>query len=184
MNRTTKTLLVAGLAAIVGSAAIAGTVRARDGGDDHRRPHHGWNQQHRGGPGMGHAGMNGGPGAGMAFMEQYDTNKDGSLTQAEIDQTRKDRLAKFDANKDGKLDLKEYEALWLDAHRQQVVRDFQRVDTDGDAIVTQDEYTKPLSKMVEARDRNNDGKLNKDDTRRSRRDAAPAAPAEPKGAKK
>ncbi len=121
----------------------------------------------------------------MAFMEQYDTNKDGSLTQAEIDQARKDRLTKFDANKDGKIDLKEYEALWLDAHRQQMVRDFQRLDTDGDAIVTGEEYGKPLGKIVEFRDRNNDGKLNKDDARRQmRRDAAPAAPAEPKGAKK
>jgi hypothetical protein len=180
MNRTTKTLLIAGLTAIVGSAAVAGAVRARDAGDDHRRPHHGWNQQHRGGPGM----M--GP---QAFMEQYDTNKDGSLTQAEIDQARKDRLTKFDANKDGKLDLKEYEALWLDAHRQQMVRDFQRHDTDGDAIVTGEEYAKPLNKLVEFRDRNNDGKLNKDDMRRGHRgDAGPAAPAapaaEPKGAKK
>jgi hypothetical protein len=178
MNRTTKTLLVAGLVAIVGSAAIAGSVRARDGGDDHRRPHHGWNQHHRGG----HMG----PGAGLAFMEQYDTNKDGSLTQAEIDQVRKDRLAKFDADKDGKLDLKEYEALWLDAHRRQMVRDFQRLDTDGDAVVTGDEYGKPLDKLVQFRDRNHDGKLNKDDVgRRFHRDAAPANPAaEPKGAKK
>ncbi len=176
MNRTTKTVLIAGIAAIVGSAAIAGTVRARDGGDDHRRPHHG--EHHRGGPGMMDR---------QAFMEQYDTNKDGSLTQAEIDQARKDRLTKFDANKDGKLDLKEYEALWLDAHRLQMVRDFQRLDTNGDAIVTGEEYSKPTSKIVEMRDHNNDGKLNKDDMRGPRRgpDAAPAAPAaEPKGAKK
>jgi hypothetical protein len=182
MNRTTKTLLIAGLTAIVGSAVVAGTVKARDAGD---RPHHGWNQNHRGGE----HGMRGGPGmgAGMDFMEQFDTNKDGSLTQAEIDQVRKDKLTKFDASKDGKLDLKEYEALWLDAHRQQMVRDFQRLDTDGDAIVTGDEYSKPFSKMVELRDRNSDGKLNKDDARRGHRDAGPAAPApaaEPKGAKK
>lgn len=185
MNRTTKTLIVAGLAAIVGSAAIAGAVRARDFGDDHGRPQHGgWNQHHRGPMGPEVAA------ARAAFLEQYDTNKDGNLTQAEIDQARKDRLAKFDANKDGKLDLKEYEALWLDAHRRQMVRDFQRLDVDGDAIVTQDEYTKPMSKMVEMRDRNGDGKLNKDDMRRPHRgrDAAPTvtpAPAgEPKGAKK
>lgn len=178
MNRTTKTLLIAGLTAIVGSAAVAGTVKARDAGD---RPHHGWNKNHRGGD----HGMRGGPGAGMAFMEQYDTNKDGSLTQAEIDQTRKDRLTKFDANKDGKLDLKEFEALWLDHTRQQMVRSFQHLDSDGDAIVTGEEYGKPLGKIVEFRDRNNDGKLNKDDARRGRHDAAPAAPAgEPKGAKK
>jgi hypothetical protein len=182
MNRTTKTLLIAGLAAIVGSAAVAGAVRARDFNDGHRGPQHGWNQ--RGDMMRGDMMMH-----GQAFMDQYDTNKDGNLTQAEIDQARKDKLAKFDANKDGKLDLKEYEALWLDAHRQQMVRDFQRLDADGDAIVTQDEYTKPFAKMVDAHDRNHDGKLNKDDMRgpgrgRDAAPAAPATPAEPKGAKK
>lgn len=185
MNRTTKTFLIAGLAAIVGSAAVAGAVRARDFSDGHRGPH-GWNQ--RGDMMRGDMMMRGQMG-GQAFMDQYDTNKDGNLTQAEIDQARKDKLTKFDANKDGKLDLKEYEALWLDAHRQQLVRDFQRLDTDGDAIVTQDEYTKPFSKMVDAHDRNNDGKLNKDDMRgphrgRDAAPAAPAAPAETKGGKK
>jgi hypothetical protein len=174
MNRTTKTLLVAGLAAIVGSAAIAGAVRARDVQGDHVRMHHGWKQHHHRGAAMG---------AGLAFMEQYDTNKDGSLTQAEIDQARKDRLAKFDADKDGKLSLKEYEALWLDAHHRQMVRDFQRLDIDGDAVVTGDEYGRPLDKLVQFRDRNNDGKLNKDDMRRFHRGEA-ATPAEPKGTKK
>jgi len=175
------------LTAIVGSAVVAGTVKARDAGD---RPHHGWNKTHRGGDhgmrgGPGHTGM--GPRAGMAFIEQYDTNKDGSLTQAEIDQARKDRLTKFDANKDGKLDLKEFEALWLDHTRQQMVRSFQHLDSDGDAIVTSDEYAKPFHRMVDRADRNNDGKLNKDDARHGRRDAAPStpsAPGEPKGTKK
>lgn len=177
MNRTTKTLLIAGVAAIVGSAGVAGVVKARDWHDDSRG--------HR--PGM-HESMRE---RGFAMMEQLDLNKDGTLTQDEIDQARKDQLAKFDTNKDGKLSLKEYEALWLDAHRQQMVRDFQRLDTNGDAAVTQEEFTKPFQHLVEFRDRNHDGKLNKDDMSRRgpHRDAptvtpAPAAPGEPKGAPK
>lgn len=156
MNRTTKTLLIAGLTAIVGSAVVAGTVKARDGHSGMRGERHGMNE--RGGENFGRG--------NFAMMEQYDTNKDGNLTQAEIDQGRKDRLIKFDTNKDGKLNLKEFEALWLDHTRQQMVRSFQHLDSDGDAIVTTDEYVKPFHRMVDRADRNNDGQLNKDDRRR------------------
>ena len=155
MNRTTKIVLIAGVAAILGSAAIAGAVKARDSG--HGRSH-GW-QEHGD---MGRGGF----GGGTAMMEQFDVNKDGNLTQAEIDQARKDKLAKFDANKDGKLNLKEFEALWLETTKQQMVRSFQRLDADGDAIVTMDEYSKPYQRMVQSHDRNNDGQINQDDMRR------------------
>ncbi len=167
MNRTTKTLLIAGVVAIAGTAIVAGTVNARDGGND-RRSHHGWQDRDHGGMG-----------GGLAMMEQFDANKDGNLTQAEIDQARKDKLAKFDTNKDGKLNLKEFEALWLETMRQQMVRSFQRLDADGDAIVTSDEYSKPFQHMVDRRDRNGDGQLNKDDAHRRpvpRSDAPAAAP--------
>ena len=176
MNRTTKIVLIAGVAAILGSVAIAGAVKARDSG--HGRSH-GWQEHGE----MGRGGM----GGGLAMMEQFDVNKDGNLTQAEIDQARKDKLAKFDANKDGKLNLKEFEALWLETTRQQMVRSFQRLDADGDAIVTSDEYSKPFQHMVDRRDRNGDGQLNKDDAHRrpAPRGDAPAAPTgAPKAAPK
>lgn len=163
MNRNTKTLVIAGLAAIVGSAAIAGVVHARDGHFGPRGERHSMGER---------GGFDHGP-RGFAMMEQFDANKDGNLTQAEIDQARKEKLAKFDANKDGKLNLKEFEALWLDTTRQQMVRSFQHLDADGDAIVTLDEYTKPYQQMVRRHDRNNDGQLKQDDRRHFGRGDAP-----------
>src|SRR5262249_60753679 len=61
------------------------------------------------------------------MMERYDTNKDGKVTQQEIDDNRTEWFNKFDADKNGSLSLKEFEALWLEAHRQEMVREFQRL---------------------------------------------------------
>lgn len=111
-----------------------------------------------------------GPGfhRGFGLMEQLDTNKDGKLTQAEIDQARKDRLAKFDTDKDGKLSLAEFQALWLDMTRKRMVDAFQRLDDDGDAQVTESEYLAPTERLVARMDRNDDGALSRDDMRRPR----------------
>lgn len=162
MNRTTKIIVATGLVAVLGSAVAVGAVKARDA-------HQNWRERHAGA-------MHGGMDRGTAMLEQFDANKDGNLTQAEIDQVRKDRLAKFDTNKDGKLSLQEFEPLWLDFTRQQMVRSFQRLDADGDAAVTQDEYLKPTNRIVARGDRNNDGQLNQQDRRRRGDRSAPAAP--------
>ncbi len=99
------------------------------------------------------------------MMERYDTNKDGKVTQQEIDDNRTEWFNKFDADKNGSLSLKEFEALWLEAHRQEMVREFQRLDPNGDASLTLDEYKEPLSHIVANQDRNGDGALSRDDWR-------------------
>lgn len=113
-------------------------------------------------------GWGGGHGRGgmmRGFMERYDTNKDGKVTQQEIDANRTEWFGKFDADKNGSLNLKEFETLWLEAHRKQMVREFQRLDPNGDAGVTLDEYKEPLSRAVANRDRNGDGAISKEDRR-------------------
>ncbi|MEQ9641117.1 MAG: EF-hand domain-containing protein [Alphaproteobacteria bacterium] len=105
---------------------------------------------------------------GFAMMKMLDTNQDGKLTQAEIDQARKDRLAKFDTDKDGKLNLAEFEAVWLDFTRKRMVDAFQRLDENGDAQVTEAEYLEPTKRMVTRMDRNDDGELSRDDMRKNR----------------
>ena len=123
--------------------------------------------------GLAHAGMGGswgggfGRGLGMmgpgALMERYDTNKDGKITQAEIDQNRTQWLAEFDADKNGALSLDEFKNLWLKARNEQMVREFQEFDRDGNAQVTLDEYKAPFAQIVAARDRTGDGALSRDD---------------------
>ena len=52
--------------------------------------------------------------------------------------------------------LTEFQNLWLKARNQQMVREFQQFDRDGNGQVTLDEYKLPLSKFVAEMDRDND----------------------------
>jgi Ca2+-binding EF-hand superfamily protein len=149
MQNKTKLALAGGVATLI-ALGVAGAAQADWSGYPGSR----WGMQ--------------GMGPGMRFMahqlmERYDTNKDGKISQDEIDNNRAEWLARFDTDKDGALSLKEFEALWMEAHRLQMVREFQFFDKDGDAKVTLDEYKGPLAHLVRDYDRNGDGFLSKDD---------------------
>jgi Ca2+-binding EF-hand superfamily protein len=97
------------------------------------------------------------------MMERYDANKDGKISQAEIDQNRAQRLGEFDADKSAALSLEEFSQLWLKAQHRRMVREFQEFDVDGNAQVTLDEYSEPMASMVERMDVNGDGAMSGDD---------------------
>jgi hypothetical protein len=150
MQRKTKLWLGGGAAVLLTLGGLATIANA-----DMKR--------HDMGPGMG-------PGMGMGrmamaqqLMERYDANKDGKVTQQEIDQNRADWLKEFDADKNGTLSLDEFQNLWLKARREQMVREFQFFDRDGNGQVTLDEYQGPMANIVANRDRNGDGALSRDD---------------------
>ncbi len=110
-----------------------------------------------------------GPGSGgSSILETFDADGDGILKQAEVDQFRTDRLAKFDTNGDGQLTLEEYQALWLDAMRERMVDAFQRLDDDGDALVTREEFLEPFAQLVERLDRDADGTVTQEEMRARR----------------
>jgi hypothetical protein len=109
-------------------------------------------------------------------LEQFDTNKDGATTQAEIDAMRADRLKRFDRNNDGKLNLEEYAALWLDAYRRQMVDQFQAHDDDGDGLITFEEFNENFATLVRRYDRNGDGKVDATDVARPQGMPPAAAP--------
>ena len=67
------------------------------------------------------------------------------------------------------MTLEEFQALWAEFMRKRMVRGFQHIDEDGDAVITVEEFLKPFSEAVEHMDRNGDGILNKDDRKRHRR---------------
>jgi EF hand len=150
-----KSKIAIGAAAIVGIAAVIGTVQ--------------FAQADRGGWGMGHGGGHGGHGMMMGMAERYDANKDGSISQEEIDTNRVATHGEFDADKNSSLTLKEFEGLWLKARNQMMVREFQRFDRDGDGNLTLEEYQTPLKDMVARMDQNGDKLLNMDDHKQMRK---------------
>lgn len=115
-----------------------------------------------------HGGPFGGPGMMGAFgaeqvVREVDTDRDGRITQAEIDAAVNARFARFDADKDGRLSLAEFNALWADITRPASVRAFQFLDTDGDAAVTKAEVDERFGRLVQRFDRNGDGALSLQD---------------------
>jgi Ca2+-binding EF-hand superfamily protein len=125
---------------LLGSGALAGAALA----------------DHRGAP----------RGFGPSWFDRLDADGDGRLTQAEIDDARRARLAEFDQDGDAQLSLEEYQALWLAVMRERMVDQFQALDADGDGVVTVDEYLVPYSRMVRRLDRNGDGEVTEDELRR------------------
>lgn len=152
MQRRTKLLLALGAAGLVGFGVAADLALAD------RRGHHAWHSAHHGWSSE----------RLRSFFERYDLNKDGSVTQEEIDQNRAQWLQEFDANGDGQLSLVEFQALWLRARFEHMVREFQRFDRNGDGQVTLEEYRRPLSDIVERLDRTGDGAVTRDDVQRRR----------------
>ncbi len=112
------------------------------------------------------------------MLERFDSDKDGKLTQAELDASRKALVQKYDTDKDGKLSLSEFEALWLDVRRRSMVRGFQYIDEDGDALITVEEFLKPYANAVEKRDRDGDGAISRDDRRKRMRGGRGPMPSE------
>ena len=155
MRTRSKVSIGMGVTVVIGGIALAGVSYA------HRGAHHGFGAHLGHGMGFfskGHFGL-----MAMATFDSSDTDGDGKLTQAEIDQVRNSRHAAHDANGDGKLGLEEFAGLWQETTRPLTVRAFQMLDTDGDAVITRSEYDRPLANIVQRLDRDGDGELSQND---------------------
>jgi Ca2+-binding EF-hand superfamily protein len=97
------------------------------------------------------------------MLARFDTNKDGALTQDEINQARATLFNTYDTQKSGSLTLDQFQNLWLSVNRERMVRAFQALDRDGDGKITLEEYESPLANIVADHDMNGDGKLSTDD---------------------
>ena len=102
---------------------------------------------------------------GLSLLDTFDANADGTLTQAEVDQVRNERLSAFDTNNDGNLTLDEYEMLWMDAMRERMIDQFQDHDDDGNGIVTAAEFADPYRRLVARMDADGDGTVTRDEMR-------------------
>ena len=170
MKTRSKTLIVAALAATFGVAGLAASANA-DSTNNWRGWHMG-NMMGMHGPMMmgrcgndRHYGMRHMRDRVRNFADRYDANKDGKITQAEIDANRAEWFKKYDTNGDGKLSIDEFQNLWLAAKHRTMVREFQKFDIDGTGAITLEAYDAPLANIVERLDRNNDGALSRDDMR-------------------
>ncbi|MEQ8228340.1 MAG: EF-hand domain-containing protein [Rhodospirillales bacterium] len=142
MKRHTK----AALGILVASAVIGGTAFAVDAG---YRGHHGKSGER----------------ADWLF-DRFDADKDGKITKAEIEASRKGSLAKYDTDKDGQLSLEEFQGLYTEIMRQRMVRMFQKLDRDGDAKVTDAELARKMDRMMARLDRDDNGEIERNELKR------------------
>lgn len=144
--------------AVVAAAFVAAMPLAhagpgdRDGWRGHRDGHHG--------------GRHGGPGMARMLMERYDTDKDGKVTQAEIDAVQAERFTTAAGANGQSISIDQFETLYNAEHRERMVRAFQRLDRDGDGQVTREEFNRRTDGMVARMDRDGDGALAPTDGRR------------------
>ena len=108
--------------------------------------------------GWGGKGHHGGRDGGR-MIEMFDQNKDGSVTQDEVNASVAERFAAADADKDGRVTLEEFKAYRLTEMQPMKVRAFQRLDRDGDGKVTRAEFDHISDRMFARLDRDGDGEL-------------------------
>jgi len=166
------------LAAI--ALSLAGTAittalpaQARDGG--------GWHEGR--GPGH-HMMMRGGPRGEHRMerlFERFDINGDGSISQEEIEEASAANFATADTDGSGSLSLEEVKAQFLERSAEPRVRAFQRLDRDGDGVVTREEFDALSNRMFSRMDRNDDGVLEMRRERAERRGGEGRAEAGERG---
>lgn len=113
-----------------------------------------------------HGGRGGRGGPGMMVgqvIKKADANNDRAVTQVEIDTFRAAAVANADVSGEGEISIDEFETIYLQLIRNQMVDTFQDLDEDGDGVVTQVEMDKRFGNVVERMDRNDDGQLDRED---------------------
>jgi len=91
-----------------------------------------------------------------SIFQILDTNKDGTVDEAESQQAASVLFDRLDTDKDGTLDANE-----LRGHLSK--QDFQANDPDHDSTLTKDEYLAIVEQRFKSADANHDGKLKIDE---------------------
>lgn len=109
----------------------------------------------------------GGPGcrgkAGMSWLMRADADKDGAITQAEIEALRGQRFARFDRDKDGVVTQAEVEQAVQERVDRMTKRIVRRFDQDRDGKITEAEFNRFAKERFTWLDLNDDGKVTKDE---------------------
>lgn len=111
---------------------------------------------------------------------QLDSNKDQSITAAEIDakvkipDAGKKSIARLDKNKDGKISMAEYTSqsgVEATVDPDQIIRQW---DSNGDKIVTREEFTATVLARFDSFDANKDGTVTAQEAAAKANSSAPA----------
>lgn len=103
----------------------------------------------------------------MQLFDTVDADKDGKITQAEIDAFKVARFAEADTDKDGKLSPAEMVAMREKAEAarklERATKMVARMDRDGDGLVSADEMAQgpKMPSMIERLDTDGDGAVSK-----------------------
>jgi EF hand len=136
-----KRNLTLALAFLALSGAVASTAHAREGGGRH----------HGGGERAG--GM-------MPSLDQADADKNGEITLEEFTKVATERFTSADADKNGQLTVAEVSAEIQKMRTERMAtRLIERLDGNGDGVLTADEAQSAQKKMFALLDKNDDGKI-------------------------
>ena len=134
-------ITAAGIAALVGSQSFAdGRAMGPDG--DHGPGH--W---------------------GRYMFQEMDANRDGKVTQAEIEAFEAARAAEIDADHDGKITANEIQAFREKERAKREAAELARMDTNSDGSVSVQEYEAAQTWRLARLDRNGDGTIDEQDMR-------------------
>ncbi len=161
MQGSKKFIIGALVLALAGSGAAIATAQSTEHGfggakitrADYRGDH--GDRDHRGGHKQrGHGGE-----MIRALFAEVDADGDKILTREEIDTYRAARIAEVDASGDGALSIEEFDTLYRDLTRSRMVDAFQKLDDDGNGVISAAEMDQRVAHLVERLDRDGDGQL-------------------------
>ncbi len=149
-------LAVALIGGVSATALTIDSAMARGWGD-------GWGPSQMMGKMMGKGGFGGRGNGPAAMFTQFDADKDGALTKAEITAGLEKKITDNDKDGDKAVSLEEFKAEWAKMTQDRMVRAYQRMDRDGNGKVTAEELKGQATFMFDRMDRNSDGKIDKTD---------------------
>ena len=109
--------------------------------------------------GFGPKGM-GGP---DRLIERLDLNEDGKISKEEVNTVRDERFAKFDTDNSGGLTIEELEAGREAEKQERRAAMLNRIDTNGDQVISADEFGGREFRIFERLDENEDGEISADE---------------------
>ena len=100
---------------------------------------------------------------GNRFLQRFDANNDGKVTQEEINTVKSEQFAKYDKDGNGVLSLEEWQAMRQDRMKERQAQGFSRHDANGDGGISKEEFLAKSNRWMERMDHNGDHMIDQDE---------------------